>query len=63
MRTHSDIVRDAGAGRIATLTDKTIHAVRSWQQRNSIPSEYWQKLIAADLTTADELIAAAARAA
>lgn len=61
MRNHSDIVRDAGAQRLATLTDVSIHTVRSWAQRDSVPSEHWAKLIAANITTADELIAAAAK--
>lgn len=61
MRDHGDIVRDAGAQRIATLTDVSINTVRSWAQRNSVPSEHWAKLIAADFATADELIAAAAK--
>jgi len=61
MRNHSDIVKAAGAQRIATLTDVSIHTARSWSQRDSIPPEYWAKLIAASLATPDELIAAAAK--
>lgn len=60
MRSHTDIVRDAGAAKIALLTGKPIYTVRSWQQRGSIPSEYWATLIEASHATADELIAAAA---
>lgn len=61
MRNHTSIVRDAGAQRIATLTDVSIHTARSWAQRDSIPPEHWAKLIAGNVATADELIAAAAK--
>lgn len=60
MRTHSDIIRAAEAQAIADLTKASINTVRSWAQRNSIPSEYWSLLIDGGHCTADELIAAAA---
>jgi hypothetical protein len=61
MRSHSEIIRTSGAQAIADLTGASIHTVRSWGQRDSIPSEYWSQLIRADHCTADELIDAAAR--
>jgi hypothetical protein len=61
MRSHSEIIRAAEAQRVSDLTGASIHTVRSWGQRDSIPSEYWASLIAANLCTADELIDAAAR--
>lgn len=63
MRSHSDIVEQAGSAAIAELLGKPIFTVRSWRQRNSIPSEYWAALIEAQLANAEELIAAAAKAA
>lgn len=60
MRNHSEVIRSAGAQDVAELTGASIHTVRSWAQRDSIPSEYWAALIAAELCTADELIGAAA---
>ena len=61
MRSHSEIIREADAQAVADLTGASIHTVRSWGQRDSIPSEYWAALIAAGHATADELIHAAAR--
>jgi hypothetical protein len=60
MRSHSDIIRGVGAQAISDLTETSINTVRSWGQRDSIPSEYWAKLIGAGHATADELIDAAA---
>jgi hypothetical protein len=60
MRTHSEVIREAGPQDVADLTRVSIHTVRSWAQRDSIPSEYWAALINADHATADELIGAAA---
>lgn len=60
MRTHHQIIRAATPEVVAGLTDKSIYTVRSWGQRDSIPSEYWADLINAGIATADELIAAAA---
>lgn len=63
MRSHADIIRAAGEAPVADLTKASIHTVRSWVQRDSIPPGYWAVLIAAEHATADELIAAAAKAA
>lgn len=60
MRTHSTIVRDAGAAKIALLTGKPIFTVRSWQQRDSIPSDQWVALTDAGYATLEELAEAAA---
>jgi len=40
----------------------SIHTVRSWMQRDSIPPEHWLALADAGLTTLDELALAARRA-
>ena len=63
MRNHSQIVRDAGHSNLAELTASSIHTVRSWEGRNSIPSGHWKTIIDAGLAKADELIAAAAKSA
>jgi hypothetical protein len=60
MRTHSDIIRAAGPQRIADLTGASIHTVRSWVQRGSIPAEYWALLVSDEHCTAAELMLAAA---
>jgi hypothetical protein len=60
MRTHDKIVSDIGAQVLADLTGASIHTVRSWGQRKSIPAEYWAKLVSKGYCTADELMAAAA---
>jgi hypothetical protein len=60
MRSHSDIIRAATPQTVSELTATSIHTVRSWAQRDSIPSEYWAMLIAASHATAEELIDAAA---
>jgi hypothetical protein len=60
MRTHSEVIRVATPQVVSDLTGTSIHTVRSWVQRDSIPSEYWAALINADHATADELIGAAA---
>lgn len=64
MSTHQDIIKRAGADtvRVALGGRVSIHTVRSWQQRNSIPAEHWRGLITAGLATADEMIDAAAPA-
>lgn len=63
MRSHAEIIRDNDEALIAETAKVSVHTVRSWAQRNSVPSGYWSALIAAGLATADELIAAAAKAA
>jgi hypothetical protein len=57
MRSHSDIVKAVGADKIASLTGSPITTVRSWAQRNSIPSDHWRILVQEKHTTADELMA------
>jgi hypothetical protein len=61
MRNHTDIIRTAGEAVVAGLTDASIHTVRSWAQRGSIPSKHWAVLVSNEHCTADELMAAAAK--
>lgn len=61
MRTHTEIIRTVGEGEIADLTGAPILTVRSWTQRNSIPSKHWELLVSKRHCTADELMAAAAK--
>lgn len=61
MITHSDIIRRASTPAvIKAIGVVSIHTVRSWVQRNSIPSEHWAALASAEIATLDELAAAAA---
>jgi hypothetical protein len=61
MRTHRDILRDAGHDRIASLTGRPITTVRSWDQRDSIPADLWLEIAQADLSTLEELASSASR--
>ena len=61
MRTHTTIIREVGEGEIATLTGVPVNSVRSWVQRNSIPSKHWAALVTERHCTADELMATAAK--
>lgn len=60
MLTHSDIVKAAGpASEVARLRGVSVHTVRSWQQRNSIPAEHWSAFAADGVATLEQLAAAA----
>lgn len=61
MRTHAEIIRTVGEGEIADLTGAPVLTVRSWAQRDSIPSKHWGVLVSKEYCTADELMAAAAK--
>lgn len=61
MRTHTEIIRTVGEAEIAALTGAPSLTVRSWMQRNSIPSKHWELLVSNGHCTADELMAAAAK--
>lgn len=62
MRSHTEIIRQAGEDAVVAATKAPLNTVRSWAQRDSIPAPHWAALVAAKLCTADELtIAAAAR--
>jgi len=56
MRNHNQICFDIGEREAASLCGVTIYAVRSWRQRNRIPSEYWRRIVDAGHAEADELI-------
>lgn len=61
MQSHSDIVRRAGSAEsVAQARGVSVHTVRSWIARNSIPAEHWLAFSAEGITTLDELAAAAA---
>jgi hypothetical protein len=42
MRDHPEIVRTTGVEAVAEATGASIHTVRSWIQRESIPAEHWK---------------------
>lgn len=58
MANHSDIVKAAGeADAVALRRGVSIHAVRSWIQRDSIPPEHWQGFVEDGAATLAELAA------
>lgn len=61
MRSHTEIIRAVGESAIADLTGAPLLTVRSWAQRDSIPSKHWELLVSEKHCTADELMAAAAK--
>lgn len=61
MNTHADIIRRAGFPRVLDLTGSSIHTVRSWVARDSIPAKWWKPLSEAGITSLDELADAASR--
>lgn len=55
MRDHPDIVRAAGVEAVADATSASIHTVRSWIQRESIPAEHWKLFADREWATLEEL--------
>jgi hypothetical protein len=55
MRTHSQIVADAGEAALVAATGVSRFTVQSWRRRNSIPAPYWPKLVDLDAATIEEL--------
>lgn len=53
MKTHADILKDPDA--VALALGKSVNTVRSWKQRNSIPSDQWPGLIEGGFATIEEL--------
>lgn len=62
MKTHKQIIQSTGAQSVIDRAGLgvTIHTVRSWQQRDGIPAQYWAALDASGIATLAELAAAAA---
>jgi DNA-binding transcriptional regulator YiaG len=61
MRSHSDIAKGQDTARqMSELLGVSVHTVRSWAQRDSIPPEYWSPLANANIASLNELAAAAA---
>ena len=61
MRSHSQIIRDVGAETVADRTDTSIHTVRSWAQRDSIPAVQWAWFASQGHATLEELATYAAQ--
>lgn len=60
MRTHSQIVAAAGKPEaVAIRRGVSVHTVRSWTQRDSIPAEHWAGFAREGHATLDELAEAA----
>lgn len=61
MRTHAQIVAAAGKPEeVALRRGVSVHTVRSWIQRDSIPAEHWAGFADDGRATLEELAAAAA---
>jgi len=62
MHTHSEIVKRAGtAEEVACARGVSVHTVRSWIKRNSIPAEHWAGFVGDGKATFEELGLAAAK--
>lgn len=59
MRTHSQIIAALKDDHVATERGVSIHTVRSWRQRDSIPAEHWNGFARAGWATLEELAAGA----
>lgn len=65
MRTHTDIIMDAGgqtkvANRITTeAAPVDANLVHAWKREDSIPPAYWPRIVDAGVATLDELARAA----
>lgn len=55
MRDHPDIVKEAGIDAVAEATGASVHTVRSWIQRESIPAEHWKLFADREWATLEEL--------
>jgi hypothetical protein len=55
MRDHPEIVKAAGIEAVAEATGASIHTVRSWIQRESIPAEHWKLFAEKAWATLEEL--------
>lgn len=62
MRTHSDIIRDAGGPtRLARAIGAEANNVKAWSRNNSIPGPYWQAISDGRIASLEELAAAVAK--
>jgi hypothetical protein len=62
MHSHSAIVKNAGtAEAVAERRRVSVHTVRSWIKRDSIPPEHWEAFAKDGAATLEQLAAAAAR--
>lgn len=60
MLTHADIVRKAGTPQeVADWRNVSIHTVRSWIARNSLPPDQWLAFAQAGHASLEELATAA----
>lgn len=63
MRTHKQIIGEAGADRVREVVgqDVSVHTIRSWGSRSSIPAPYWHVMVGHELASLEELAAGAAK--
>ena len=61
MKTHGQIIKDVkGAKNIAVECRVSVHTVRSWITRDSIPAEHWAAFAGNGWASLEELAGAAA---
>lgn len=56
---HADIIKLDRISDIVSATGRPEITVRSWRQRNSIPGEYWAKIVDLGLASYEQLAATA----
>lgn len=61
MRSHSAVIDHKQVAMLAEQLGVSVHTVRSWKQRDSIPAEYWAALETRGVATLEELAEAAAK--
>jgi hypothetical protein len=55
MRTHTQIVAEAGEAALVAALGLSRFTVQSWRKRNSIPAPYWPRLVEMDAASIEEL--------
>lgn len=61
MRTHSQIIKDAGGvSAFAKSINIDANTAKAWPRLDSIPARYWEAVVLAELATLTELARAAA---
>lgn len=59
MRTHADIIADAGGyQKLAQRLAQPVNRVRFWERRQAIPAEQWKACAEAGVASLEELVEA-----
>ncbi len=60
MRSHAQIVTDAGEERLSALGSVPLNTASSWKRRDRIPSDMWKPIAEEGLASLEELASYAA---